>query len=204
MRVISTASQDNILKRDPPLMDHLSEITVLLDGLREGEPLCLEKLIPLIYDEMQHLARRQLGGRNGATLNTNVLVHEAFLKLNDGRQQDIQNRAQFLRVCSVVMRNVVIDAVRKRDAAKRGGGEKPLTFNEELFETENQAEELLALDQALTRLEDYDPMLARVVECRYFTGLTEVETAGALEISERTVRRHWIKARALLHQMLTS
>ena len=137
---------------------------------------------------MKHLARRQLGHGRDSILNTNILVHEAYLKLNAGQDQDIRNRNQFLRVCSVVMRNVVIDAVRRRQAAKRGGDCVPLTFNEEIFETENQSEELLA----------------RVVECRSFTGLTEAETAGALDISERTVRRHWAKARTLLHQMLTA
>ncbi len=186
-------------------MEHASEITILLNGMQDGESASFDQLVPLVYDELRQLARRQLGGRGGgATLNTNALVHEAFLKLSEGREQGIRNRDQFMRVCSVVMRNVVIDAVRRRHAAKRGAGGVPLTFNEELFETENQAEELLALDEALTRLEDYDPLLARVVECRYFAGLTEPETAGALEIGERTVRRRWIKARTLLHQMLTT
>jgi len=185
-------------------VENISEITMLLNDLREGQTSSFDQLVPLVYDEMQQLARYQLGGRGGATLNTNALVHEAFLKLSEGQEQGIRNRDQFLRVCSVVMRNVVIDAVRRRQASKRGGGEVALTFNEEIFETENQAEELMALDEALTRLEEYDPMLARVVECRYFAGLTEVETAGALEIGERTVRRHWTKARALLHQMLTT
>ena len=185
-------------------MEHLSEITMLLNEMREGETASFDQLVPLVYDEMRQLARRQLGGRGGATLNTNALVHEAFLKISEGQDQNIRNRDQFLRVCSVVMRNVVIDSVRHRQASKRGGKNEALTFNEEMFETENQAEELLALDEALTRLEDYDPLLARVVECRYFAGLTEPETAGALEIGERSVRRHWTKARALLHQMLTT
>ena len=185
-------------------MDRVSEITLLLNDMSNGDADSFDHLIPLVYDEMQQLARRQLGGRGGATLNTNALVHEAYLKLSEGREQGIRNREQFLKVCSVVMRNVVIDSVRRRHAAKRGGKSVALTFNEELFDTENQFEDLLALDEALTRLEAFDPMLARVVECRYFAGLTEPETAGALEIGERTVRRHWTKARALLHQMLTS
>jgi len=184
-------------------MDQFSEITLLLNDLQKGRADSFDKLIPLVYDEMQRLARHHIRGRHDATLNTNALVHEAFLKLSEGQSPKVFNRNQFLRVCSVVMRNVVIDAVRRKQAAKRGGGQSPLTFNEEVFQTENQAEELMALDQALNRLEDYNPMLARVVECRYFTGLTEAETAGALEISERTVRRHWTKARTLLHQMLT-
>ena len=185
-------------------MDHVSEITLLLNDLDAPGGGSLDRLVPLVYDEMRQLARRQLGPRGGATLNTSALVHEAYLKLNGGSVQDVRTRDQFLRVCSVVMRNLVIDSVRRHQAAKRGGPAVALTFNEELFETENQAEELLALDEALTRLEDYDPLLARVVECRYFAGLTDAETAGALGIGERTVRRHWTKARALLHQMLTS
>ncbi len=185
-------------------MEKISEITMLLNNMADGETALFDQLVPLVYDEMQHMARRQLGGGGGGTLNTNALVHEAFLKLSAGQEQGIRNRDQFLRVCSVVMRNVVIDAVRRRQAVKRGGDAVPLTFHEEFFQTDNQAEELMALNEALTRLEDYDPMLARVVECRYFAGLTELETAGALAIGERTVRRHWTKARALLHQMLTS
>jgi len=184
-------------------MDHPSEITLLLNQLRDGDTASFEKLIPLVYDELQQMARRQLGGSPRATLNTQALVHEAYLKLSGADPTAVLSRDHFLRVCSVVMRNVVIDTVRRRKAAKRGGGGSPLTFQEELFETENQAEELLALDQALGRLEDYDPMLARVVECRYFTGLTEVETAGALGVSDRTVRRAWVKARTLLHQILS-
>jgi len=185
-------------------MEHVSKITMLLQNLRHGEISSFDQLVPLVYDEMQQLARRQLGSNRGATLNTQALVHEAFLKLNENHGLDINNRNQFLRVCSVVMRNVVIDGVRRRKADKRGGGQQALTFNEELFQTESQAEELLALDEALTKLEEYDPVLSRVVECRYFTGLTESETAGALDMGERTVRRHWTKARVLLHQMLTT
>lgn len=185
-------------------MEHGSKITILLDNLRQGETSSFEELVPLVYDEMQQLARHHLGRNRGATLNTQALVHEAFLKFNESHGLDIKNRNQFLRVCSVVMRNVVIDGVRRRKADKRGGGQEALTFNEEIFQTESQAEELLALDEALTKLEAYDPMLSRVVECRYFTGLTETETAGALDIGVRTVRRHWTKARVLLHQMLTS
>lgn len=184
-------------------MDKSSEITLLLNQLQDGDTRSIEKLMPLVYDELQQMARRQLGGSPRATLNTQALVHEAYLKLSGGADQAILSRDHFLRVCSVVMRNVVIDTVRRRKAAKRGGGGVPLTFQEELFETENQAEELLALDEALDKLEDYDPQLARVVECRYFTGLTEVETAGALGVSERTVRRAWVKARTLLQQILT-
>lgn len=185
-------------------MDHVSEITILLNQLHKGDTESFEKLIPLVYDELQQMARRQLGAGQRATLNTNALVHEVYLKLNSGQEKAILGRDHFLRVCSVVMRNVVIDTVRRRKAAKRGGGGVPLTFQEELFETENQAEELLALDEALKKLEDYDPALARIVECRYFTGLTEAETAGALGVSERTVRRGWAKAKTLLHQILTT
>jgi RNA polymerase sigma factor (TIGR02999 family) len=183
-------------------VENLSEITLLLRDLGRGESASFDELVPLVYDEMQQLARRQLGNNRDDTLNTQALVHEAFLKLNEGQEWDVINRNQFLRVCSVVMRNVVIDGVRKRKSAKRGGGEKALTFDEEIFKTETQSEELLALDEALFKLEEYDPVLARVVECRYFTGLTDAETGGALKISERTVRRHWTKARVLLHQML--
>lgn len=184
-------------------MEKISEITLLINEIAEGDSESFDKLIPLVYDELKLMARRQLGGGPRATLNTQALVHEAFIKLNGGQEKVILNRDHFLRVCSVVMRNVVIDAVRRRKAAKRGGGGAALTFQEELFQMENQAEELLALDEALKQLEKYDPQLARVVECRYFTGLSDAETAGALGVSERTVRRSWVKAKTLLFQILS-
>jgi RNA polymerase sigma factor (TIGR02999 family) len=129
-------------------------------------------------------------------------VHEAYLRLAGRDALDWEDRSHFFAACSVVMRNIVIDFARARAAHKRGGGAVPLTLLEEQIPIDSQAEELLALDRALDRLDAYGDRLRRVVECRFFAGLTEPETAEALGVSERSVRRDWVKARALLSELL--
>lgn len=186
-----------------PYMAKRGEVTRLVRRFAEGERDALERLLPLVYDELHQLAQRQLKGRGSVTLDTTVLVHEAYLKLADQDAGTWEDRSQFLRVCAVVMRHLIIDFARRRSAAKRGGGAINLELEENTARIDAQVEELLALDQALDRLEEYDARLARIVECRYFTGLSEAETAEALGLSERTVRRDWVKARALLHQLLS-
>jgi len=184
-------------------MEIRADITRLLSQA-EDEPAALERVIPLVYDELRHIAQRYIRPRGSTmTLNTTALVHEAYMKLVDQTQATYESRNHFLAVCAVVMRNLVIDFARSRKAAKRGGDAQRVTLDEGHVSIDALAEDLLALDQALTRLEEFDPKLARVVECRYFAGLTEVETAQAMGIGERSVRRYWIKAKALLHQMLS-
>lgn len=178
------------------------DITMLLGQLKEGDPQSFDKLVPLVYEQLRTIAQRYLAGNRGNTLDTTALVHEAYMKLANADDQDYDNRDQFMRICSVVMRNLVIDFARKRTAAKRGGHANPLTFEEDKFAIDSQAEELLALNQAMDKLSEYDPKLTRIVECKYFAGLTDLETAQALEMSERSVRRGWVKARSLLHQIL--
>lgn len=184
-------------------MARSSEITRLVRRFAEGEREALERLMPLVYDELHRLAQRQLSGRGSVTLDTTVLVHEAYLKLSEQDEGTWSDRAQFLRVCSVVMRHLIIDFARRRTADKRGGGTIPVELEENSARIDAQADELLALDQALEKLEALEPRLARLVECRYFAGLSEVETAEAMSMSERTVRRDWVKARALLQRMLS-
>jgi RNA polymerase sigma factor (TIGR02999 family) len=185
-------------------MSERHDITRLLQGVGREEPGAIERVIPLVYDELRHIARRYLRPNGGtATLNTTGLVHEAYMRLVDQTQASYDSRSHFLAVCAVVMRNLVVDFARSRKAAKRGGGAQRVTLEEQHLFVDAQAENLIALDQALDRLQEYDDKLARVVECRYFAGLTEVETSQALGLSVRSVRRYWIKAKALLHQMLT-
>lgn len=185
------------------------DITLLLRRIGDGEPGAMERVVPLVYDELRHIARRSLRRSGGAmTIDTTALVHEAYVRLVDQTQAGFNGRQHFLSVCAVVMRNLVIDFARARQAAKRGGGADRVTLDEEALQIQGgasidaEAEDLLALDQALDRLEALDPKLARVVECRYFAGLTDAETALALGVTERSVRRYWVKAKALLQSAL--
>ena len=179
------------------------DITLLLEQMGQDDPRAMDRVIPLVYDELRHIAQRYLApGRKARTLNTTALVHEAYLRLVDQTSAHWSSRDHFLKVCSVVMRNLVVDFARRKAAVKRGGDQKRVTPGETELKVEAQAEQLLALDEALHQLEKLDPLLCQVVECRHFAGLTEAETARALGISERSVRRYWVKARALLHQIL--
>jgi len=161
-----------------------------------------DELLPLFYADLKRLARRErwrVGG--GATLQTTALVHEAYLKLRG--TQGWNDDAHFLRAAALAMRHALVNHAEARVAAKRGGGAPHLPLDEELDAAGGDADEtLLALDQALQRLLERAPRLARVVECRFFAGFDERETARALELSERTVRRDWTLARAWLHREL--
>jgi RNA polymerase sigma factor (TIGR02999 family) len=179
-----------------------SPITVCIHELREGEAGAFDRLVGLLYDELREMARIQLGNRGPQTLNPTALVHEAYVRLAGKNIIAYSDRNHFLAVCSVVMRNITIDFARRRKAQKRGGDRQRVTLEESMLLLDSQAEDLLAIDQALSRMGDLSPRMVRVVECRFFGGLTEEETAGALDVSESTVRREWIKARALLREML--
>jgi RNA polymerase sigma factor (TIGR02999 family) len=130
------------------------------------------------------------------------LVHEAWLRLVDHERVAWEDRGHFLAVYSVVTRNLLVDLARRRAASKRGGDRRRVDLDRVELSVDEQADLILAVDAALRRLGEFDPRLARVVECRFFAGLTESETARAMECSERTVRRDWIKARALLQDLL--
>lgn len=178
-------------------------VTQLLIAYRDGDREAFDRLVPMIYDDLRRIARRQLRrGSPGQTLDTTGLVHEAYLKLVDPAKVDWQDRGHFLAVSARAMRQVVIGYARKRSAGKRGGGERPVTLDEAQIGIDDQAERLLALDRALERLGAHDERLARVVECRFFAGLSEEETAQALGVSLRTAQRDWMRARAWLKEEL--
>ena len=184
-------------------MDHASDITQLLSLADQGDQTAIERVIPLIYNDLRIMARRQLSSHQRTpTLDTTALVHEAYLHLAGSSSPGWESRNHFLSVCATVMRNLVVDLARSRDAIKRGGGLNRVTLDETMLKIDAQAEEIFAIDEALRHLSEIDPLLTRVVECRFFAGLTETETAQALKLSERTVRRHWTKAKALLQRML--
>lgn len=184
------------------------EITRLLAAARQGEASAMDRLLALVYDELRLRARRELR-RWGPerTLDTTALVHEAYLKLVEQPGASWQDRGHFLSVAAVAMRHILVDAARRRTAGKRGGKSLRVTFDEGVAgragsEASERAIEILALDEALTALAALDERLGKLVELRFFAGLTEDEIAQALGTSERTVRRDWLKARAFLSHAL--
>jgi RNA polymerase sigma factor (TIGR02999 family) len=180
-------------------------VTDLLKAWGKGDAAALDRLLPAVYDELHRQAQRYLRReRPGHTLQTTELVHEAYLRLVDQRQADWRNRAQFFGVAAQMMRRVLIDHARSKQAAKRGGSGIQVTLEDATAASEERGLDLLDLDQALTRLAALDPQQARVVELRYFTGLGIDETAQVIGISPATVKREWVTARAWLRRELSS
>ncbi len=184
-------------------MDTKGEVTRLLGELAAGNSSVFDQLIMLVYDDLRRIARRHMRGQgSGITINTTALVHEAYLRLVDRSRLQWKDRDHFLSVYSVVMRHLLVDMARKRRAVKHGGGRIRVTFDENAARVDYQADQILSVDQALARLSELDERLGRVVECRFFAGLTDNETASALGMSERTVQRDWAKAKALLNEWI--
>lgn len=181
------------------------DITQLLHAHVAGEAGALDSLLPRVYDELRRIARGRLRREHpDHTLATTELVHEAFLKLVPLERVDWRSRAHFYAIASRAMRNVLVDHAVRRGAAKRGGGQESVALEEGAGATEKSLDELIALGQALTRLEQLDARQARIVECRFFGGLSLAETAEALGISAATVSRDWTFARAWLHRELAA
>lgn len=159
----------------------------------------VERMLPLVYEELRRIARRQLRHEGiGHTLNTTALVHEAYLRLATPSHLDIGGRAEFLSIAAMAMRRVLIDYARQRTAQKRGGVQIRVELDDIEVAADGRAEQLVALDEALTALAASNPRLARVVDCRFFGGMSQEETALALQLTPRTVRRDWTKARMWL------
>lgn len=174
-----------------------AEITALLQSLADGEQGAFDRLFSLVYPQMRALARRRMA-ESGAqlTLSTTGLVHETYLKLAGARQVDWQSAGEFLGVASSAMRQVLIDFARRRMSEKRGGGQLRLDIDCTALTLDDQAEALCELDLQLRQLAELDPRLVRLIECRFFAGLNEAETAMALNTSISTVQRDWVRARA--------
>ncbi len=165
----------------------------------------MDQLFPLVYDELHAIAHRQVRrGGPGQTLNTTALVHEAYLKLVGRSQPGWQDRTHFLSVAAVAMRHILVDHARRRAAEKRGGDDHQILLAEAELGVEARAEVILAVDQALASLAELNERLSRLVELRFFGGLTVEETAAVMGISERTVKRDWRKARAYLYRVLSN
>lgn len=179
------------------------DITGLLVAWRAGDGSAFDRLFPLVYDELRRIAHRQLARERGDhTLGTTALVHEAYLKLVDQTRAQLTDRAHFFAVASRAMRRILVDYARRHRALKRGGVAGAVSLDDSALIAAERADTLVALDEALTRLAEVDERISRVVECRFFGGLTEEETAEALQITARTVRRDWVKAKGWLHREL--
>lgn len=180
-----------------------SEITRLLAAHREGDREALRQLVPLVYGDLRRLARRQLAGkRSGHTLQTTGLVHEAYLKLADAERAAWNDRGHFFAVASLAMRQIIVDHARHHRAKKRGGSQPLQSLEDVEIALDEQAGSIVDLDAALAGLADLDERLPRLVECRFFAGLTAEETALALGVSKKTVDRDWKRARAWLRRAL--
>ena len=181
----------------------MSDLTELLLASQAGAPGAVDRLMPLVYDELKVLAAGYLRAeRADHTLQTTGLVHEAYLKLVDQRRTTWQNRAHFFGIAAQAMRRILVDHARRRRARKRDAG-RPITLDDNLAGNGPDSEELLAIDAALQRLAALDPRQARMVELRYFAGLSIEQTAEALEISPATVKRDWLSAKAWLQRELS-
>ena len=180
------------------------EVTQLLADWGSGDRSALEKLLPLVHSELRRIARRQMSHeRPGHTLQATALVNEAYLKLAGQQGLEWQNRAHFFAVAAQVMRHILIDHARAHARDKRGGGAIQVSLNEAVASGGEQAENFLALDEALRTLEQIDPQKGKIVELRYFGGLSIEETADVLNVSPRTVRREWQRAKAWLYRMVS-
>ena len=180
------------------------EVTRVLEAWSKGDEGALERLLPLVYRELKGVARRQLARSRGArpVLDTTAVVHEAYLKLSAQTSLSLRDRAHFLGVAGRAMRQLLVDRARRRLTERRGGGSSTVAIGNRELPVDSQAETILALEEALERLGATHERSVRVVECRFFVGLTEEETAEALDVSVRTVQRDWILARTRLRQDL--
>lgn len=188
---------------------HPDAVEALLRRAREGDASALERAFGLVYTELRLLARRQrLRWDGDFTLNTTALLHEAYLKILGGRLPAIEERGHFFALASRAMRQILCNHARDRRAAKRGGAASPVTLEEDVGAAAAEGgpgpETLIALDEALSALEAVHPRASRVVECRFFGGMTVEETGMALDVSSRTVKRDWEFAQAWLHDRLAA
>jgi len=180
------------------------DVTRLLRDWSRGDQSAFEELVPLVYDELHRLARRSMRReRSDHTLQTTALVHEAYLNLAGKGSVSWEGRAHFLAVASQVMRRLLVSHARRRGAGKRGGAALRLALEDDMASVEQKGVDLVALDDALSRLQEVEPMYARLVELRFFGGLTLEEAGEVLQVSPATAKRRWVAAKAWLYRELT-
>jgi RNA polymerase sigma factor (TIGR02999 family) len=184
------------------------DVTELLVSWGQGDTAALDRLVPLVYDDLRRVARRHLRReRPGHTLQASALVHEVFLRLADVDRMTLKNRTHFFALSARLMRQILVDHARRQGAGKRGGGATLISLNEAAgaaAPTSSSSVNVLALDEALEALSSFDVRQCRVVELRFFAGLNISETANALGVSTATVEREWAMAKAWLHQRLST
>jgi RNA polymerase sigma factor (TIGR02999 family) len=185
-------------------MPSAENVTKMLRDWRNGDQEALEQLIPVVYDELHRQAARYLRREHpGHTLQTTALIHEAYLRLINQQNIEWQNRAHFYAIAARLMRQILVDHARRRQATKRGGSDIKVPLEEAMVISPGENVDLVALDEALTRLAAIDPQQSRIVELRYFSGLSVEETAEVLGVSSRTVNRDWNVAKAWLRQQIS-
>lgn len=187
-----------------PMAETQSDITRLVMDWSGGDQEAFHRLLPLVYDDLRLIAARHLRRQgSGPTLNATAVVHELYLNMVDQTRASWRDRAHFFAVASKAMRHIIIDYLRRKGAAKRGGDRVQVPLHPNIAMTPDKGPDLLALDEVLDGLEEKDPRLARVVECRFFGGMTAKETAEVLGVGLRTVERDWTRARTYLRQALS-
>ncbi len=184
-------------------MDDIEDVTRLLEQWQNGDEDALNRLLPLVYDELRRLAHRYMQREGpGHTLQTTALLNEAFLRLAGRKESNYQNRAHFFAAAAQVMRHLLVDHARAKLYEKRDRGKSPVSIDEVFVMPVEQADEIVSLDLALKELQKLDPRKVRIVELRYFAGMNVEETANALRIGSATVKREWAKAKVLLYREL--
>jgi RNA polymerase sigma factor (TIGR02999 family) len=183
----------------------MSDVTQILSAIEGGDPKAAAELLPLVYDELRTLAAARLAAEHpGQTLQATALVHEAYLRLvGDGQPRDWNGRGHFFAAAAEAMRRIVVETVRRKNRLKHGGGYERVEVELADLPTRLPPDDLIALDEALARLEQLDPVKARLVTLRYFTGMTIEQAADVLNISRVTAHRYWTFARAWLHQQMS-
>lgn len=180
-----------------------NEVTQLLMAWSSGDRTALDKLTPLVYDELRRMAHRYMSReRPGHTMQTTALVSEAYLRLVNRETVQWQNRAHFFAIAAQIMRHILVDHARSHAYAKRGGGTRTISLDEAMLVSQERAADVLALDEALKGLAEIDPQQSRIVEMRFFGGLTVEETAAVLQLSAATIKREWSTAKAWLYHEL--
>ncbi len=179
-------------------------VTLLLNQWSDGNDAALDELMPLVYGELRTMAKRYMSGQNkGHTFQTTELIHEAYLKLAGGEKQEWKNRSHFLGVAALAMRHILVNYAISKQSQKRGGDRQKVTLNDDSVVSMERSDEIVALDEALKSLEILDQRKSRVVELRYFGGMSIEETASVLKVSQQTVQRDWRFAKSWLMRELT-
>ncbi|MHC4496207.1 MAG: ECF-type sigma factor [Planctomycetota bacterium] len=182
----------------------MSDVTRILNAIEEGDSRAADRLLPLVYEELRRLAAQKMSQEApGQTLQATALVHEAYIRIVEAKDQDWNSRGHFYRAAAEAMRRILVENARRKRRLKRGGKRERLDLDEAAITTDKQDVDLLALDEALAKLEADDPAKANLVKLRYFTGLTTSQSAEILKISLPTANRHWSYARSWLFQEIS-